>query len=113
MPKIKICKHAGCHNAQTTHGFCRLHYLKNWKKLKDEAHQKAIKKLNRYIESVCAKNPEKYIEVIKEDIRSKGFEKKIDEHFNEVDEIYRLFSEPTYEEEVDRLIKDLKIEKGF
>jgi hypothetical protein len=35
-PKIKICKEAGCVSEQTTDGFCRLHYLKNWKIIRTE-----------------------------------------------------------------------------
>jgi hypothetical protein len=111
MPKIKICKQEGCHNAQTTAGYCRLHYLSNWKKIKQEHQERAAKRLNRYIESVVKQHPKKYIEVIKDDINS-GKIKPRDE-INDMDDLCRLFSEPTYEEEIEQLIKDLKIEKDF
>lgn len=112
MSKIKICKEEGCHNSQTTAGFCRLHYLKNWKNIKREQQEKAAKKLNRYIEAICRKHPDKYIEVIKDEIKTKKF-KAHDDANEEMDDLYRLFNEPTYEEEVERLIKELKIEKNF
>ena len=113
MPKIKICKEMDCHNTQTTDGYCRLHYLKNWKKIKKDTDVKAAKKLNRYIESVCKKNPERYVETIREDLKSKSFSKRIEDQFSELDDLYHVFNEPTYEEEVERLIQDLKIEKKF
>lgn len=112
MSKIKICKEEGCHNSQTTSGFCRLHYLKNWKNIKREQQERAAKKLNRYIEAICRKHPDKYIEVIKDEIKTKKF-KTHDDSNEEMDDLYRLFNEPTYEEEVERLIKELKIEKNF
>jgi len=111
MPKIKICKEEGCHNAQTTAGYCRLHYLRNWKQIKQEHQERAAKRLNRYIEAVVKQHPKKYIEVIKEEINSGKIKKR--EEFDEMDDLYRLFNEPTYEEEIERLIRDLKIQKDF
>lgn len=112
MARIKICKEKGCHNAQTAGGFCRLHYLRNWKQIKEEAQEKAAKRLNRYIEAVCKEHPKKYVEVIKEDINNNKI-RKLDNASEEMDDLYRLFNEPTYEEEIESLIKDLKIEKNF
>lgn len=112
MARIKICKEEGCHNAQTTAGYCRVHYLKNWKTIKKEQQEKAAKRLNRYIEAVMKKYPNKYIEVIKEDINQDKF-KRHDTGSEELDDLYRLFNEPTYEEDVERLIKELKIEKNY
>lgn len=113
MPRIKICKEEGCHNSQTTSGYCRLHYLKNWKRLKAEVQERAAKRLNRYVEFICKQHPDRYVDVIKENLRSKNFEKTTDDRFHEVDDLYNLFNEPTYEEDIERLIHDLKIEKEF
>ncbi|OGQ50244.1 MAG: hypothetical protein A3I09_02470 [Deltaproteobacteria bacterium RIFCSPLOWO2_02_FULL_47_10] len=112
MSRIRICKEENCHNVQTTGGYCRLHYLKNWKKIKQETSTRAAKRLSRYIDSICKEHPKKYLEVIKEDINSDKFKKR-DNTTDEVDELYRIFNEPTYEEDIERLIHDLKIEKGF
>ncbi|MBI2092908.1 MAG: hypothetical protein HYT75_07960 [Deltaproteobacteria bacterium] len=111
MAKIKICKEEGCHNEQTTGGYCRLHYLRNWKTIKKEQQEKAVKRLNRYIEAICRKHPTKYVEVIKEEINSKKIRR--DDAYSEVDDLYHLFNEPSYDEEIERLIKELKIEKEF
>lgn len=112
MAKIRICKEEGCHNAQTTGGYCRYHYLRNWKAVKKEEHEKAAKRLNRYISSVCKKNPKKYLEQIKDNINT-GKYSIDDQNREDMDDLYRLFNEPSYEEDVERLIKDLKIEKNF
>ena len=113
MSRIKICREAECQNAVTTAGYCRLHYLKNWKKIKSTEKRKAAKNLNSYIESVCRKHPDRYMDVIKKDLRSPRFDKYIEEVFGYEDEAEDLFNEPSYEEEVQRLIKELKLEKDF
>ena len=59
MARIKICKEEECHNSVTTRGYCRLHYLRNWKRIRDAHKQVAARRLNRYIEQVCKENPEK------------------------------------------------------
>ncbi len=112
MAKIKICKEESCNNSQTTAGYCRVHYLRNWKQIKKEQQEKASKRLNRYVDAIVKKYPTKYVEVIKEEINSGKF-KKHDESTEEMDELYRIFSEPSYEDDIERLIKDLKIEKNF
>jgi len=112
MRRIKICKAEGCHNAQTTGGYCRYHYLRNWKEIKKEQSEKAAKRLNRYIESVCKKHPKRYLEVIKEEIQTQKFTDQAP-YREEMDDIYRIFKESSYDEDIERLIKDLKIEKNF
>jgi len=86
MAKIKICKEKNCYNSATTAGYCRLHYLKNSRKIKEEQRQKAGKRLDAYIESICKKHPDNYIEVIKENISSPGFEGYVEDRFGYDDE---------------------------
>ena len=114
MSRIRICREEGCHNAATTGGYCRLHYLKYWRHIRDDKRKKAAKKLDRYIESVVAKHPDRYMEVIKKDLRSPNFGRFVDEHFaGEEDDELDLEEEEAYDEDIDLLIKQLKIEKGF
>lgn len=116
MAHIKICKEPDCHNAATTKGFCRLHYLKNWRRLKADEDARAANKLNQYVEGVIRRHPERYLEVIKEDLLNKAVDVMVDEVSEEEDaeaEAEEILHEPTYDEEVDELIKRLKIEKGF
>ncbi len=113
MAKIKICKEVNCKNAATTKAYCRLHYLRNWKQIKEEEHKKAAKRLNSYILSVCKRHPDRYLEVIKESLRSSSFDQEISRMFDDDDDEGFVLDEPTYEEEIERLIDELKIEKGF
>lgn len=116
MPRIKICKEKSCHNAQTTGGFCRLHYLLNWKKLKAEKKKKAAKSLNRYIESILKRHPDRYLEEIKKDIRSRDFEERIEGEYGSgtlQDESWSLFDSNTSDEDLEEIINHLKIENDF
>ena len=114
MAKIKICKEEDCKNSQTTGGYCRLHYLKHWKILQLEKKKKAAKNLNRYVESILKKHPDKYIEVIKKDLRSKKFDEIVDKQFGgDLEESESLFEPRSYDEDIEKFLNDLKIEKDF
>lgn len=114
MPRIKICKEKECHNAQTTEGYCRLHYLKNWKKVQTEKKKKAAKNLNRYVEAILKRNPDRYIEEIKKDIRSRDFERRVGDEFGgEVEEPWTLFEHGASDEELEEIISKIKLEKDF
>jgi hypothetical protein len=114
MARIKICKDKDCKNASTTEGFCRLHYLKNWKKLREKKHKQSARKLNKYIDYICKNSPDRYMEVIKKNIRHSDFadspseQPKSDSSLSD-----SLFSDPNYQEEVNTLIDKLKAEKEF
>ena len=110
MGRIKICKESNCKNAATTEGYCRLHYLKCWKDLREHKKQRAAEKLNQYVEFICKKNPDTYMDVLRKDIRSG----KVAQDFAEgADELTTLFNDPSYEEDMRDLLKELKIEKDF
>lgn len=111
--KIKFCKESACHNVQTTGGYCRLHYLKNWKKIKRKAQRVSAERLNKYVERMVRQFPDRYVDEIKKDLRTRHFERQMEEEFGEPDSIYRLFNDPNYEEEISQLIHELKIEKAF
>jgi len=112
--KIKICKEEGCDNTQTTGGYCRLHYLKNWKKLKTKKQKKAATRLNKYIEGIVEKHPDRYMDVIKKEIRSPHFDRiSKEDQVQDMDDIYRIFNDPGYEGDIEKLIRDLKVEDKF
>ncbi|PIR20577.1 MAG: hypothetical protein COV45_05895 [Deltaproteobacteria bacterium CG11_big_fil_rev_8_21_14_0_20_47_16] len=116
MARIKICKETGCHNAQTTSGYCRLHYLKHWKELKAAAAEKAAKRLNNYVTYMSKKNPDRYIDDIRRDLRQKHFNANAGQDdetvAGEPDIVDRLFGTDE-KEELDEILRDLKIEKDF
>ena len=115
MPKIKICAEPGCKNVQTTKGYCRLHFLKNWKRLKDEAQRKAADRLNRDVEGIGKKSPDRYMETIRKDLRGDRQPAVAGEENASRDELDDVLHEMGYPDEdaVDRLLNQLKIDKGF
>jgi len=63
-----ICREVGCEAKATSSGYCRLHYIKNWKRIKKKELLLREGKLNRYIEELVQKYPDKYIEAIRHDL---------------------------------------------
>ena len=81
----RMCRETGCENLATTKGYCRLDYIKNWKKIKRKEMILKEGKLNQYIEELVSKYPDKYIEVIRQDLSTEvNFNKVI--HDLELDE---------------------------
>jgi len=81
----KMCRETGCENLASTKGYCRLDYIKNWKKIKRKEMILKEGKLNQYIEELVSKYPEKYIDVIRQDLQTEvNFNKVI--HDLELDE---------------------------
>jgi uncharacterized protein YihD (DUF1040 family) len=73
-----VCREVACENLATSGGYCRMHYIKNWKKIKRKEIILREKKLNQYIEELVAKYPDKYIEAIRQDLANdKDFAKVI------------------------------------
>jgi hypothetical protein len=73
-----ICREVACELSSTTGGYCRMHYIKNWKRIKRKEVILKEKKLNSYIEELISKYPDKYIEAIRQDLASeKDFSKVI------------------------------------
>ena len=112
MVRIKICKESDCKDAASTEGYCRLHYLKHWRRIRKAKKIASARKLNNYIEHICKENPDGYLEAIRRDLRSKNFPERVDEAFGE-GEGELNFDEGVEEEDIDRIIKKLKIEEGF
>ena len=79
------CREVACESSATTMNYCRLHYIKNWKKIKRKELILRERKLNQYIEELVAKYPDKYIEAIRQDLANdKEFSKVV--HDLELDE---------------------------
>jgi len=63
-----VCREVACELLATSGGYCRLHYIKNWKKVKRKELILRERKLNQYIEELVSKYPDKYIEAIRQDL---------------------------------------------
>ncbi len=68
----KMCREPGCENFATSVGYCRLHYIKNWKRIKRKEMIIKEGKLNRYIDELVTKYPDKYIEMIRQDLNTEA-----------------------------------------
>lgn len=68
--KVKYCAESRCKSPAVSEGYCRLHYIRNWKEIKSEQKDKAEKRLNSYIDRLMKKYPEEYMEKIKEALES-------------------------------------------
>ncbi len=112
--KIKLCREDGCPNSQPTAGFCRLHYLRNWKLIKTEQQRKSAERLNKYVERMTREHPSRAVEEIKKDLRTRSFEREADGPLSEEsDEVTAIFSDAESREEIEQLLRDLKVEKEF
>jgi len=100
-----VCREVACENLATTAGYCRLHYIKNWKKIKRKELILKERKLNQYIEELVVKYPDKYIEAIRQDLANdKEFSKVI--HDLDLDEGIDEFDSDG--ENVDVIIDNIK-----
>lgn len=64
------CREPGCDHDHSLAGYCRLHYIKNWRKIKRKEAIIASGQLNNYVEELVNKYPDKYLEVIRQDLAS-------------------------------------------
>jgi hypothetical protein len=64
------CREPGCDLEGFLGGYCRLHYIKNWKKVKRKELILASGQLNNYVEELVNKYPDRYLEVIRQDLSS-------------------------------------------
>lgn len=101
-----VCREVACEGLATSGGYCRLHYIKNWKKIKRKEVILRERKLNQYIEELVVKYPDKYIEAIRQDLASdKDFAKVI--YDLDLDETVDEFDVDS-SESVDSLIDTIK-----
>lgn len=100
--RVRVCKQDDCTETQTTQGFCRLHYLANWKAIREEKERRAQKNLDRYVERMAGTNKKPAAE--DEDGEAKTEEAVFEEDFGEfVDVLSR-------EENLDKILNGIKVE---
>lgn len=66
----KRCREPGCDHEGNLGGYCRLHYIKNWRKIKRKEAILGAGQLNNYVEELVSKYPDKYLDVIRQDLAS-------------------------------------------
>lgn len=66
----RLCRVRDCDQAATVELYCRYHYLALWKKI--QVRRKILQdgKLERYVDELTARYPDKFLEMIKKDLRN-------------------------------------------
>ncbi len=66
----RLCRVRDCDQVSTVEGYCRYHYLLLWKKIQIRKHILIDGKLEKYVEDLMARYPDKFLEVIKKDLKT-------------------------------------------
>lgn len=66
----RLCRVRDCDQVSTVDGYCRYHYLLLWKKIQTRKHILIDGKLEKYVEELMARYPDKFLEVIKKDLKT-------------------------------------------
>ncbi|MCB0347445.1 MAG: hypothetical protein KDD37_01350 [Bdellovibrionales bacterium] len=64
------CKAKDCDQLAAVDGYCRFHYILLWKRIQNRKKILAGDKLDRYIEELTARYPDKYLEMLRKDLAS-------------------------------------------
>ena len=66
------CREPGCEKDMETTYYCRLHYIKNWTKIKRKERLLREHKLDHFIHELVNKYPEKYMEIVRADLATEA-----------------------------------------
>lgn len=66
----RFCRVRDCDQLAAVEGYCRYHYLLHWKKIQVRKKILTEGKLERYIEELTARYPDKFLEMLRKDLRS-------------------------------------------
>lgn len=66
----RFCRVKDCDQLAAVDGYCRFHYLLYWKKIQIRKKILSEGKLERYIEDLTARYPDKFLEMLRKDLRS-------------------------------------------
>ncbi len=66
----RYCRVKDCDQVANVEAYCRYHYLLYWKNIQNRKKILSEGKLERYIEELTARYPDKYLELLRKDLRS-------------------------------------------
>lgn len=66
----RYCRVKDCDQLSSVDGYCRYHYLLFWKKIQVRKKILTEGKLERYIEELTARYPDKFLDMLRKDLRS-------------------------------------------
>ncbi len=100
----RYCRVKDCDQVATVDSYCRFHYLLLWKKIQVRKKILMDGKLERYVEELTSRYPDKFLEVIRRDLRTeKDFVSAIQEM--EIDE---SVSDNDFEDEASNFIDEVR-----
>lgn len=100
----RYCRTRDCDQAAIVEGYCRYHYLLYWKKIQVRKKILDEGKLERYIEELTARYPDKFLEMLQKDLKTeKDFLAAIQEL--EIDE---SATEGEFEDETQSYIEEVR-----
>ncbi len=65
-----LCRVRDCDQAASVEGYCRYHYLLQWKKIQVRRKILVDGKLQKYVDELTSRYPDKFLEMLKKDLRS-------------------------------------------
>ena len=66
----RLCRVRDCDQVSNVEGYCRFHYLLLWKKIQIRKSILIDGKLEKYVEDLTSRYPDKFLEMIKKDLKS-------------------------------------------
>lgn len=66
----RLCRARDCDQAASVDQYCRYHYLLLWKKIQNRRKILADGKLEKYVDDLTSRYPDKYLEMIRKDLRT-------------------------------------------
>ena len=66
----RYCRVRDCDQISAVEGYCRYHYLQLWKKIQIRRKILADGKLERYVDELTSRYPDKFLEMIRKDLRT-------------------------------------------
>lgn len=66
----RLCRVRDCDQVSNVEGYCRYHYLLLWKKIQVRKSILMDGKLEKYVEDLMARYPDKFLEVIRKDLKT-------------------------------------------
>ncbi|MFM8270247.1 MAG: hypothetical protein ACKN9V_08675 [Pseudomonadota bacterium] len=107
--KEKTCSVASCKKEASSQGYCRLHYISNWKHIRFNEKVKAERRLNAYVDRIAKKYPQDFLEKIKETLED---EKKFKEMVSELDIEVEISPKETDDEFLAKFLRAVKPGSG-
>lgn len=105
--KVKYCAQTECKETAVSNGYCRLHYLANWRELKSAKKDRAEKRLNAYVDRLQKKYPDDYIDRLKEGLED---EEKFKASVAELDLEHEEENSETEREYLEKFVRGVKDE---